>query len=177
VAYGAPFPCEPHHFSASNCLLQGRQAREPGDKYMALAKALKLSFAVERIKRTGNDGGWRWMSVEEGRNRYRALIEDVVAEAVARKAAKKMMFVFIWLVAAFLVGLFASVRRNRSGFGWFVLALLFSPLLTGIILAILKEADDGIAVAPAAHVDFEDLPPAEQVRLMKFRMDLASRKK
>jgi hypothetical protein len=54
---------------------------------MALAKALKLSFAVERIKRNGNSDDWRWMSVEEGRNRYRALIEEAVAEAVARKAA------------------------------------------------------------------------------------------
>jgi hypothetical protein len=30
---------------------------------------------------------WRWMSVEEGRNHYRALIEEAVAKAVARKAA------------------------------------------------------------------------------------------
>jgi hypothetical protein len=63
------------------------EAREPGDKFMALAKALKLSFAVERIKRNANCQEWRWMSVEEGRNRYRDLIESAVAEAVARKVA------------------------------------------------------------------------------------------
>lgn len=63
------------------------EAREPGDKFMALAKSLKLSFAVERIKRNSNSDDWRWMSVEEGRNRYRALIEEAVAEAVARKVA------------------------------------------------------------------------------------------
>lgn len=63
------------------------EAREPGDKFMALAKSLKLSFAVERIKRNGNEQDWRWMSVEEGRNRYRALIDGVVEEAKARKAA------------------------------------------------------------------------------------------
>jgi len=63
------------------------EAREPGDKFMALAKALKLSFAVERIKRNSNSDDWRWMSVEEGRNRYRAMIEESVAEAVARKVA------------------------------------------------------------------------------------------
>jgi len=63
------------------------EAREPGDKFMALAKSLKLSFAVERIKRNSNSDDWRWMSVEEGRNRYRAMIEEAVAEAVARKAA------------------------------------------------------------------------------------------
>ena len=94
AGYGAPFPCEPHHFPASKCPLQGwqrhvqkDQAREPGDNFMSLAKSLKLSFAVERIKRNGNEQDWRWMSVEEGRNRYRALIEQAVAEAVARKVA------------------------------------------------------------------------------------------
>lgn len=63
------------------------EAREPGDKFMALAKSLKLSFAVERIKRNANADDWRWMSVEEGRNRYRAMIEEAVANAVARKVA------------------------------------------------------------------------------------------
>ena len=63
------------------------EAREPGDKFMALAKSLKLSFAVERIKRNSSPDDWRWMSVEEGRNRYRALIDGVVDEAKARKAA------------------------------------------------------------------------------------------
>jgi hypothetical protein len=63
------------------------EAREPGDKFMALAKALKLSFAVVRIKRNGDSNDWRWMSVEEGRNIYRALIEEAVAEAKARKVA------------------------------------------------------------------------------------------
>jgi len=62
-------------------------AREPGDKFMAMAKALKLSFAVERIKRNSNSDDWRWMPIAEGRNRYRAMIEESVAEAVARKAA------------------------------------------------------------------------------------------
>ena len=63
------------------------QAREPGDRFMALARSLKLSFAVERIKRNGNEQDWRWMSVEEGRNRYRHIIEEAVAEAIARTAA------------------------------------------------------------------------------------------
>jgi hypothetical protein len=63
------------------------QAREPGDKLMSLASALKLSFVVERIKRHGNADDWRWMSVAEGRNRYRALIEEAVAAAVARNVA------------------------------------------------------------------------------------------
>jgi hypothetical protein len=70
-----------------NAKVEKDDAREPGDKFMALAKSLKLSFAVERIKRNSDSDDWRWMSVEEGRNRYRALIEETVAAAVARKAA------------------------------------------------------------------------------------------
>jgi hypothetical protein len=64
-------------------------AREPGDKFMAFAASLKLTFAVERIKRTGNGDpdNWRWMSIAEGRNRYRDMIEQAVAAAVARRAA------------------------------------------------------------------------------------------
>lgn len=70
-----------------NARVEKDRAREPGDKFVALAKALKLSFAVERIARRSNGDDWRWMSVEEGRNRYRTLIEEAVAAAVARKAA------------------------------------------------------------------------------------------
>jgi hypothetical protein len=68
-----------------NARIEKEEAREPGDRFMALA--LKLSFAVERIKRNGNEQDWRWMSVEEGRNRYRAMIDEAVAAAVARKVA------------------------------------------------------------------------------------------
>ena len=61
-------------------------ASQPGDKFTAIATALKLSFAVERIvhgNRYGED--WRWMSIPEGRNRYRELIEDKVSAARERK--------------------------------------------------------------------------------------------
>ena len=52
------------------------------------------------------------------------------------------MFVFCvfgwWISFAILVGVFAETRRNRSGIGWSFLALLISPLLAGVLLAILK---------------------------------------
>jgi len=35
--------------------------------------------------------------------------------------------------------MFASIRRNRSGFGWFLFALFFSPPLAFIFVAILCE--------------------------------------
>jgi hypothetical protein len=69
-------------------------AYEPGDTLMSLAKVLKLEFVVERrvSKRAGqgsswSESDWRWMTVEEGRNRFRALIEEARAEEIARKAA------------------------------------------------------------------------------------------
>ena len=50
------------------------------------------------------------------------------------------MEIFIcWMVLSIAAGLFAEVRRNRSGVGWFILALIISPLLAGIFVAILKE--------------------------------------
>ena len=44
-----------------------------------------------------------------------------------------------WIFCAFLVGLFADIRRKRFGFGWFLLALLISPIFAFIFVAILKE--------------------------------------
>lgn len=69
-----------------NRLIFAGAAYEPGDKLMAIAKALKLDFVVERVnpaKRFGsswNDMDWRFMTVEEGRNRYRTLIAEARAE-------------------------------------------------------------------------------------------------
>jgi hypothetical protein len=72
-----------------NARIEKDKAREPGDKFASLAAALKLSFAVERIARRGNGdtADWRWMSNAEGRNRYRQMIEEAVASAIARRAA------------------------------------------------------------------------------------------
>lgn len=47
-----------------------------------------------------------------------------------------MEFAFVaWAVLALLIGAWAS-GIGRSGFGWFVLALIISPLLAGIALLI-----------------------------------------
>lgn len=50
------------------------------------------------------------------------------------------MEIFIaWLFFSVLVGVFAQVRRNRNGFGWFMLSLLISPLFAFPLVAILRE--------------------------------------
>ena len=48
------------------------------------------------------------------------------------------IIIFLWLPLCVAVGMFASIRRNRSGFGWFLLALLLSPFLAFIFVAILQ---------------------------------------
>ncbi len=47
--------------------------------------------------------------------------------------------ILLWLPLCIAAGLFASVRRSRSGFGWFLIAFFFSPLLAIIFCAILRE--------------------------------------
>ncbi|MBO0716108.1 MAG: hypothetical protein J2P55_02075 [Rhizobiales bacterium] len=60
-----------------NARIAKDRAYEPGDKFAALANVLRLDFVVEDrqndLPRSGER--WRWMTVPEGRNRYRELIE------------------------------------------------------------------------------------------------------
>lgn len=53
---------------------------------------------------------------------------------------------FLWIVLSIAAGVFASNHRNRSGFGWFLLSLLISPLLGFVFVAVSKklpERDQG----------------------------------
>jgi hypothetical protein len=61
-----------------NAQIDKNKAYEPGDKFAALAQALKLDFAVEDRKDDLPRSGirWRYMTVAEGRNRYREIIEQ-----------------------------------------------------------------------------------------------------
>jgi len=47
------------------------------------------------------------------------------------------VIVFFWLACSILVGLFASIRRGRSGVGWFFISLIISPFFAGLLLLIL----------------------------------------
>jgi hypothetical protein len=52
-----------------------------------------------------------------------------------------------WFMASLLVGIFASVRRNRNGFGWFLLSFaVFTPLFAGILVAIMRERQGPIII-------------------------------
>jgi biotin transporter BioY len=43
------------------------------------------------------------------------------------------IFIF-YLFLSVIVGIAAQQRRNRNGVGWFVLSLLISPLLAGLLV-------------------------------------------
>ena len=49
-----------------------------------------------------------------------------------------LLVLLFWLYFSTLVGTFARHRRNRFGLGYFLLALVFSPLLTFMLVACLR---------------------------------------
>lgn len=59
-----------------------------------------------------------------------------------------MEFIGFWVLLSIVVGVAAS-SRDRSGFGWFVLALLISPLIAGLLVLALGRP----AVARSPYVD------------------------
>ena len=58
-----------------------------------------------------------------------------------------MEIVLFWLVLAIIVGVAANTR-GRSGFGWFLLAAIISPLIAGLLLLALPRIS---GVAPKSE--------------------------
>jgi hypothetical protein len=46
---------------------------------------------------------------------------------------------FLWLGLSIIIGIAASSRYRRGGFGWFLVSILISPLLGGLLLLALGE--------------------------------------
>lgn len=65
--------------------------------------------------------------------------------------------IFFWLFFAILVAMLAG-KRGRSGFGWFLLSAIISPLLAVLLLLVLDNlsatatAKAGDAPTPQTHV-------------------------
>jgi hypothetical protein len=49
-----------------------------------------------------------------------------------------LIAILVWLIFSILVGV-AAERRGRSGIGWVFFALLLSPLIAAIVLALLPD--------------------------------------
>ena len=65
-----------------------------------------------------------------------------------------MEILLFWLLFSMLCGLVAS-SRGRSGFGYFVLAIIISPLLC-IILVALMPSRHNLTATPDTHVKCPD---------------------
>lgn len=58
------------------------------------------------------------------------------------------LLLIVWFVGSLVVGVIATTR-NRSGFAWFVLGMLLSPLLMGLLVALVPRGDSGPAAFTA----------------------------
>ena len=65
-----------------------------------------------------------------------------------------------WLFLAAVVGVFASQRRNRNGFGWFMLAVLISPMLAFLLAAAMATKDKAERVAQSDSREIAEFPLA-----------------
>lgn len=63
----------------------------------------------------------------------------------------KMSLFLVWFAFALVVGVFAG-SRGRSGFGWFLLASIFSPLLAFIVCAVMENLKDTQAKQAALEI-------------------------
>jgi hypothetical protein len=50
---------------------------------------------------------------------------------------------YFWLFFCIATGMFAAIRRNRSGGWWGLWAALFTPLVAFTLVAILKQKEEG----------------------------------
>jgi hypothetical protein len=66
-----------------------------------------------------------------------------------------MEFVLFWFGLSVLCGVFAS-NKGRAGFGYFVLAILISPLLCFILVAVLSNLNQDPGPSPDTHVKCPD---------------------
>lgn len=65
-----------------------------------------------------------------------------------------MLIAIIWVVLAVVVGV-AAHERGRSGFSWFLVAVIISPLIAGILLVIFPDL--------RTHALLEDIRNASSV--------------
>ncbi len=76
-----------------------------------------------------------------------------------------MFLVILWVGLAFVIGHLAG-KRGRSGWGWLLLALVISPLLAGLILALAGTNTEAIAKEQIATGQMRKCPQCAE--LIKF---------
>ena len=67
-----------------------------------------------------------------------------------------MELIFGYLLLAIAAGIFAS-SRGRSGFGWFLISLVLSPLISFVFLLVLQNLKEkSLMPSPDTHVKCPD---------------------
>jgi len=61
-----------------------------------------------------------------------------------------MEYLIFWIALAFIVGVAANTR-GRNGFGWFVLAVVLSPLIAGLLVLALPRLQDSSSSTSAGE--------------------------
>src|SRR5262245_22172676 len=74
----------------------------------------------------------------------------------------ELTIIFWALAFSVLVGVFAHYRRNRSGPGWFLLSCLITPLIAGLLVAILPARPLGSKPSKATAVWLGSLGGADR---------------
>ena len=77
-----------------------------------------------------------------------------------------MDILIFWIGLSIFVGYFASKHRGRSGFGWFVLSLIVSPLIGVLILLLLGENREKLEAIKLQSGDVRKCPFCAE--LIKF---------
>jgi hypothetical protein len=75
-----------------------------------------------------------------------------------------MEFLLIWTVLAIVVGIVAS-NKGRSGFGWFLLSMLISPLLSGLLVLAMSRK----GMTAHDQLLFDAMSDEQQQRVIKAR--------
>jgi uncharacterized membrane protein YhdT len=67
-----------------------------------------------------------------------------------------MVFLLVWLVVSFIVGV-AAQSRGRDGSGWFLLSCLISPLLALLLLLVFPSRASEIELRKNIKIDDREL--------------------
>lgn len=62
-----------------------------------------------------------------------------------------MLAFLLWVFFCVATAMFASIRRHRSGIGWFFVAFFFSPLVAMVLLLILLPREELAPIEPATR--------------------------
>jgi hypothetical protein len=62
-----------------------------------------------------------------------------------------MEIIAFWVILALVVG-YGATRKGRSGVGWFLLSVLVSPLIAGILLIIVGQSSTRVVAPRPDHV-------------------------